>query len=202
MNKFDTIYAVLLIAILLCILFHSRLSVKDKPVPKTIANIAANAGIGVTVVFAFLVCTEFVAKNHGATDQMLNKMPIHQIVNTICSSHSQSKNIPEDLSNSYILYYKFSCPDCRATYHDFQDYLKQNPLPGDLYYVPSSSDIGKDLLNKYGATYVPSLVYVYPNGRTFATERLYDETEGGPVFRPEAVDKILSISREVRASGT
>lgn len=198
MDKFDMIYCGALMIALTALCANRLLSHSEKKAMQKIGDAAATLAIALMLTAGFFLCVELTAKSHGATTEMLNEMALHETINTICNSHKESKNLPDEFKDCYILYYKFSCPDCRETYQDFQEYLNANPLGREIYYIPTTSETGRDLLGKYGATHVPSLVYIHPNGRTFTTKRIYADTKNGAVLDTVALNELLQTASEVQ----
>lgn len=93
------------------------------------------------------------AKKHG---MFQDDMTWSKMIDCIDNSPIEDE-LPDNLANSIILYFKFGCADCEATYN------QQLTTFGDLdnvYWVSTRSEQGKQLMKKYPIKEVPTGVYI------------------------------------------
>ena len=100
-----------------------------------------------------------------------------------------SKTNPECLENKIIIYYRFGCPDCEATFHDLYDKTKNNP---NIYWFASRSKHGKMLMQKYAVPEVPSGAYINKD-RGFAYRQLYKKVGGKSVIDEDNLDQLIAF---------
>lgn len=130
-----------------------------------------------------VLTTTIIAKQHGCTT--LN-LPLNRLCKYITTTPRADK-LPDDLSGSIIIFYRFDCPDCSDIYDTIRthidSYVQEHISEYDdvdyehIYYIPTRSEQGKELISKFHITSVPTGVYVYEN---------FDEDD--PVFVQKTLD--------------
>ena len=171
--------------------------VRKRPIPRKICLAVLITTLTLSILLASVGLT---AANHGALPEIIKEYTLADLLKGIGNSHAQ--RLPESreqLADAYVLYYKFTCPDCQNTYHELQNWLGTHDIGAEIYYVPSNSEYGKELMQDFPVSEVPSLVYIYPNGSTYYTRKTYTETEDseGAQFFPAALEDIISLRNEV-----
>ena len=99
------------------------------------------------------------AIKYGAFDKVQLSQTLNEIDKCTKYGFIEDSNIPEDLSGSIIIYFKYGCPDCISVHDDLMAYLMAHDT-SNIYFVSSRSEKGKELLKKYAVPEVPSAVYV------------------------------------------
>lgn len=108
--------------------------------------------------------------------------------------------LPNDLTGSVIIYYKYGCPDCEAVYPALSKRLSDT---NNVYWISTEGDQGKLLLQLYPVDEVPSGIYIrnkdYNQSITYTSKQLYttDET-GNVVLDEDALDRLLYLQSEGR----
>ena len=98
--------------------------------------------------------------------------------------------LPENLSKAIVIYYRFGCPDCEATYPTLSKTLSAYT---DVYWVSSRSDQGVALKEKYPIEVVPTGIYIKDDG-TYLTYILYQSTADGPVLDTTELQHLISAA--------
>lgn len=145
---------------------------KGKEIPKGV-NIAANI---VTIVFAVAAIgfgiTSAIALQHGMYGldiraerifTNIQKSPIDQSADFAKVSNFQEGSNPEPVKSSYVVVYRFTCPDCEAISEELDAKLKAEGKP--YWYVSSRSAVGKALCSLYGINEVPSIIAYDSQGK-------------------------------------
>lgn len=103
-----------------------------------------------TVSFALF----HIAYQHGYREYM--KQDIQEIIYAV--KHTPVESIlPDDLTNTTIIYYRFGCHDCNKIDNQLQEKFKHVP---DTYWVATRSEQGKKLRKDYPVESVPSALYI------------------------------------------
>lgn len=103
--------------------------------------------------------------------------------------------LPDDLRDCAVIYYRFGCPDCKAVHKDLYDQLK---IYKNVYYVYTRSETGMELKKTYPVEKVPSAVYIDGNGKTY-TCVLYHKKDGKAELDWEKLNELLNfINKESR----
>lgn len=117
-----------------------------------------------TVVLAVLVVigcsTIFIghtATLHGMETYNTN---ISEAAEGIKNTPRSASKLPDDTTGSIIIVYKFDCNECKAIYKDLKTTLKDN---NNVYWIASTTELGKEIVEEYGITDVPSGIYVRHN---------------------------------------
>lgn len=71
--------------------------------------------------------------------------------------------------NILIVLYRYSCPACHAIHTALPKEMAKQHLTKNVYYVPSRSKYGYNLAKKAGINFVPTLVYIKPNGGYYSS---------------------------------
>lgn len=96
---------------------------------------------------------------------------------------------PEDLQNSIILYYRFGCSDCEATFKEEQAYFQGLD---DVYWISTRSEQGKELLKQYPVQHVPAGVYITDTNAGI-TRTLYLDTDKNVEFHSENAQELITL---------
>lgn len=107
--------------------------------------------------------------------------------------------LPPDTDGALIVYYRYGCPDCEAVYDELKSKLDARGTP--YYWVSTRSDQGRALLDEYVVDDVPSVLYIYPNGRGHAIASLHetDPVTGRTVIPPDVFDYLDDIEKRASA---
>lgn len=88
-----------------------------------------------------------------------NNMTISEI--EWCSENSPVEdNLPDNITNSIIIYYRFGCKDCEAVYPELSNEIADKE---NIYWISTESKQGKKLLESYPVTSVPTGIYIHSN---------------------------------------
>ena len=109
--------------------------------------------LGTFFIIELSISTMLSAKSHGIHN---TNTTFKEVRYNIKHTPKESK-LPKDLTDSLIIYYRFDCPDCHATYDALYKTLKHEP---NVYFVSTRSKQGKELLASYPIKTVPSGVYI------------------------------------------
>lgn len=113
----------------------------------------------IAIIFAIsMLPTTLIAKSHGMQSSDFTKMSITSVWHGIANSPSADTLATDKVkSGDIIIYYKFGCDDCEAVYKDLK--VRLNGID-DVYWICTQTDNGKELLESYAVTEVPSGVYI------------------------------------------
>lgn len=119
---------------------------------------------------------------------------VGNVYGSVAGGYRESKNVPEgdDVRGAVLIYYKPGCADCAAIWDALTDALVEADRP-DVYLINTRSPTGRELLAKYPVREVPAGVYVAraDNNTESFRANLFTTTEGGTVFRWEALNFLL-----------
>lgn len=94
------------------------------------------------------------AYQHGYREYM--KQDIQEIIYSV--KHTPVEDtLPDDLTNTTIIYYRFGCHDCNKVDNQLQEKFKNSP---NTYWVATRSKQGKALRKDYPVESVPSALYI------------------------------------------
>lgn len=103
-----------------------------------------------TISFALF----YTAYQHGYREYMTQD--IQEIIYAV--KHTPVEDVlPDDLTNTTIIYYRFGCNDCNKIDNQLQEKFKNSP---NTYWVATRSEQGKDLRKDYPVESVPSALYI------------------------------------------
>lgn len=134
-----------------------------------------------------------VASNHG---MYTNDITIEQLLQGV--SHSPVEDdLPDDLSGSIILFYRFGCKDCEAVYEELAAYVAEKP---NVYWVSSRSKQGEALRKTYPIESVPTGIYIHADDTDTYTKKTLDNTDenGNVVLDVDAINRLLYLQSENR----
>ena len=95
-----------------------------------------------------------IAYQHGYREYMTQD--IQEIIYSV--KHTPIEDtLPDDLTNTTIIYYRFGCHDCNKIDNQLQEKFKNSP---NTYWVATRSAQGKDLRKDYPVESVPSALYI------------------------------------------
>ena len=144
---------------------------------KSIQSAAIILAIIVTITATAAVNLVLAGIQHGVYDPNTS---LFTILTKLPNTPKES-NIDKtaNLSNAYLIFFKFGCSDCEAVYQDLKLAIDGQ---SDIYWVSTHSVQGKLLLNKYPVSETPSMVYIYPNNNKFAVFRLHTKNTNGSII--------------------
>lgn len=183
--------SILLIIIALCVL------IKKKDIRKSIKRTT-----GIIIAFLFVGNLAFgiwantfirTAERHGMYD---TSNTVTEVMEYIGKTPIED-TLPDDLTDTLIIYYRFDCEDCHNVYDDLvKEVARFEEKTGDkIYWVSTRSDQGKQLRETYSVASVPSFMYIKdPDApMPYYLEPVYYKEGDGTQFYPVAWDKILEI---------
>lgn len=137
------------------------------------------------------------ALRHGMYD---NSITVAEAYESIKHSPREDK-LPEDITDTLVIYYRFGCDECEALYDTLKDEVKKfEKATGDkIYWVSTRSEQGKTLRSTCHAANltVPSIMYIRisdaERGTQFYLETIYYRDPEGTHFYPTSWDKIIEI---------
>lgn len=100
--------------------------------------------------------------------------------------------LPEDLTNTLIIYYRFRCHDCEQIYQELT--RKVNGI-ANVYWVASRSKSGKDLRETYPITSTPTGVYV-KSDKTAVTLTLFQSENDQTYLDEEHLSALLDLLKQ------
>lgn len=144
----------LLVAVILTLVLIEKDANHTMKLMKTSAAVILT---GITLVYAvFIIPTFITALNHG-----MYKISTPLAEMTYNNEHTPDEStLPEDYNNKLIIYYRYDCPDCHATYED----LKKETAGYDVYWISSRSEQGKKLMESFPPSEVPTGLIVTTSG--------------------------------------
>ena len=154
--------------------------------------------LGLFTIIIFLITTLIIsyviASSHGlyTTDLTLNQL-YTGIQNTPVEDE-----LPNDITGTIIIFYKFGCTDCDAIYEDLSAYIDGK---SDIYWVSSRSEQGKTLLTTYPVESVPTAIYIHVNSddNAYTKKALhYTDENGDTKFDMAAIDRLLYLQEQDR----
>ena len=108
------------------------------------------------IIFVMLITLIIVGTKHGYKTYDIT---ITELKQGIENTPVYDTNIPDNITNSILIFYKFDCNACQSIYKDLEYELSfYNNIP--IYHVNTQSDIGQELVKKYKITSVPTGVYI------------------------------------------
>lgn len=138
--------------------------------------------------FMTIICltTIFIAKQHGLYDYDIKpKDFVSALLNT-----PKEDNLPDNINDSLILYYRFSCSDCEDIYDD----LRLSFLGYDnVYWISSRSEQGKTLMEQYPVEQVPAGVYIDKNGIGHTYLMAQRTEDGGATLANDSVERLKEL---------
>ena len=98
--------------------------------------------------------------------------------------------LPTDLNQCIIVYFRFGCKDCEATYHTISKTLSAYEK---VYWISSRSAQGKQLLETYPVAEVPTGIYINTEG-SYLAYTLYKPTTEGPVVDNTELEHLINAA--------
>lgn len=157
-------------------------------------NLATNVIITLTIIF--LTCmTTLLAACHEATIRTIpyEKLSLRDLPEKIQVTLIED-DIPEDIRNYIIVFYKYGCEDCEAIHRSLNLAQKDNDK---LICIASNSEQGKNLRETLPVTDVPCGFYIHSDG-SYTNILLYTHDESGPHFDQKAMARLLQLQSEKR----
>lgn len=127
-----------------------------------------------------------IADKHGF--YQIDTMPIKQIYPEI-DALPEENDLPENMTDVTVIYYKFGCPDCKAIHKDLHEQLK---VYDNVYYIYTRSKTGKQLRKTYPVKKIPSAIYIDKNKHTYACV-LYKKQNGHAKLDWDNLNKLIKF---------
>jgi len=136
------------------------------------------------------------AVKHGA---FTRDMTIRFMYDGIKTTHIESK-LPENLSGTIIIYYRFDCPGCRAIY-------KEESIAAEgvknIYFISAKGEQGIALMKDYPVETLPSGIYIrnytYNGALSYTKKSLCEKDINGQyLFIPENFQRLIALQTEGR----
>lgn len=174
----------LIITLLGAITFLTK-SKKGNTAMKSAGNTLFACSGCIIIVTAILCILCFVGTKHGMYDYNIS---VPQLITSITNTPEED-TIPEDLHNTCIIYYRFTCDDCEAIYDELRTTFLGYP---NIYWVSTRSEQGQALTEQYPVSQVPSAVYIDNNGLAH-TYLLMTRDSEGTYLDTTVVDRIHEL---------
>lgn len=148
---------------------------KKTPAPK---QVRALATIALAVISTFSVAFAVIcaiAFSHGMYDLDVDATKILKSIEFSPTDQSNEfaraigyseGETPTTVKSSFVVIYRFTCPDCEQTHHELESKLRAEGKP--YWFISSRSDVGHALCNLYGINEVPSIIAYDSQGRASA----------------------------------
>lgn len=125
----------------------------------------------IIIATAILCILCFIGTKHGMYDYNIS---VPQLITSITNTPEED-TLPDDLHNTCIIYYRFTCDDCEAIYDDLRTtFLGYS----NVYWISTRSPQGKALTEQYPVSQVPSAVYIDNNGLAHTYLLMTRDSEG------------------------
>lgn len=114
--------------------------------------------------------------------------------------NDESDLLPEDLSGSIIIYFKYGCEDCYDIHDELTKALKNKD--NHIYFISTKSETGEKLLEKYPVAEVPSAIYITKENseqNAYAQVLLYEpsnENTERSVFIKDNLEQLIKMQKE------
>ena len=109
-------------------------------------------------------------------------------------------DLPSNLQQCIIIYYKFGCKDCEEIYIELQSSIEDAP---NIYWVSTRSNQGKKLRELYPIDAVPTGVYIYNDSTSSAPHFIkkilyeYENTEQIHLNKTN-LERLLELQNDCR----
>ena len=107
--------------------------------------------------------------------------------------------LPEDLSKSIIIYYKFGCSDCENVYKNLKNSVQDKT---NIYWISTRSKQGRKLLEQYPVKVVPSGVYIYSDSTAtspqYVKKVLYTHDQDETILHTDNLNRLLELQADGR----
>lgn len=121
--------------------------------------------------------------SHGMYDMHTT---ITETIDYISKTPVESQ-IPDDLSNKLVIYYRFDCPNCHAVY----DKLEKATQDYDVIWISTRSKNGKELRKTYPVEYIPTGI-AFNSEKQYISFVLYKSENGKIVLDSDNLDLLLN----------
>lgn len=152
----------------------------------------------VVTVLTLAVLVGTVALTVNATRQGMWTLdtPLEDVIDITVSGdvpYDQSSEVT-DTTSTVIAFYRYGCPDCKATYDDIVSWAASEDIP--LVWVSTRSERGRELFMNSGLNKVPSLLATDAHDETLArVAYLVDPTTDHAKIDDTALDAIAAFVR-------
>ena len=103
--------------------------------------------------------------------------------------NDQSATLPNEITSSIVVIYKFGCPDCEAIYNDLYQDVDNIDIP--TYYVSSRSDRGHTLCVAYDINDVPTALAYNEDGSVLQKKLYYVDDEENSIYDADAFARLV-----------
>lgn len=153
------------------------------------------AGIALIPVF-FLVWLWSLVVDKGIPTEEALQAPVRELAAASQNTMSQTTDLtPASLKKKVIILYRFGCPDCERIYADLLQAREEHP--NELAFISSRGKVGRQLVERYDISSVPSLLVIDPKGqdKPYTNDLLIDHGQGY-IYNEEAIDKAISLLKK------
>lgn len=160
--------------------------VKKKSKIKHINQVLTISCITSIISFMCLIAVSIITVigfSHGMYDMHTT---ITETMNYISKTPVESQ-IPDDLSNKLVIYYRFDCPNCHAVY----DKLEKATQDYDVIWISTRSKNGKELRKTYPVEYVPTGI-AFNSEKQYMSFVLYKSENGKIILDSDNLDLLLN----------
>lgn len=159
----------------------------DKPAPKTLPFFSFTGLLLSCCMLLSIQTLKQTAISHGmGTDYAFTNHTATQLQTKIDKT-PQEDVLPDDLSNTLIIYYRFGCRDCESIYETLTREIKDISR---IYWVSSRSKQGLSLRKLYPIQTTPTGVYVKKD-LSAITLPLDEQTPTGTFLHTENLNALL-----------
>lgn len=143
--------------------------------------------------YATISCMLFhTAYQHGYREYM--NQNIQEIIYSV--KHTPVEDtLPDDLTNTTIIYYRFGCHDCNKVDNQLQEKFKNSP---NTYWVATRSKQGKTLRKDYPVENVPSALYIDNQKTGIVFDLIIKQTINGKIstsVNEQNVNELISMQK-------
>ena len=154
-------------------------------------------GFSASGVYIYAKSLEAKALSHGLESTNISLSDIKYGI----QNSPKEDIVPKKLAGNIIIYYRFHCDDCEATYHDIKAEFEKNGA--NVYWISSRSKQGKKLLESYPVEEVPTGIYIRKNNYNDALEytkrTLFTKTDDGKYqIDKDAITRLSLLQKEER----
>lgn len=193
------VFFLLITAILACMYVKYKAS-ENKKQAKNMSFLMKVTGAFVIIsgiMVGWVLHTIHVGYMHGMESTNIS---YKKVISSIKNSPVES-TLPKDPKGCIVVYYRFNCKDCDATYHDIKSEFEKNDVK--VYWVASRSKQGKELLKSYPVKTVPMGIYIrknnYNDALSYTQKNLFTKTSDEKYkIDKDAIARLALLQKEDR----
>lgn len=179
------IITVIGIALFLCVTHKACKTNKRRHLQAGIRFGSVILGLAGFIYLISGIQTVCIAASHGMYQDNLSWNKITKNIRTT----PNEDNLPKDLTDCIILYYRFGCSDCEAVYPAMSAFFEDYE---DVYWVSTRSDQGEKLRETYPVSHVPTGIYITDSG-TGVYRTLYFDSTDEILFDETHAEELLQL---------